>query len=204
MDIIQKLDIIKAYFEKRDHERLMKGIVPVHNTDFGLWGAAGMLDAYEFFSKIELERFEKFADYGSGDGRIVLIAALFVDAVGIEGDTELHEIALEAKNKLIKEIPELERANFKCSNYYNENHNEYDMIFFFPDHPFPRKFEKELKENFEGYIIIYNQIHIPHGLKKGKTYWVQQIPIGSYPVNIEEEDLFAPTEKNKKDPAIKN
>ncbi len=179
MDISEKFELIRKYYEKVDANVRKRENKPFFRTSHGLWGAAGMLDMFEFFLKNE-EKVSKgvFADYGSGDGRIVLIASLFTDAVGIEGEQELVDIAEQAKKELA--IPELSGASFKCKNYYEEEHKKYSIIFTFPDHPFPEEFEKNLVENFSGTLLVYNNIHRPNLLKKGKTYWVQQMPIVSY------------------------
>ena len=189
MDILEKFYKIRSWYDKYDQEIRKREGKPFFRTSHGLWGAAGLLDMFEFFTKIDAEKFT-FADYGSGDGRIVLIAALFTQATGIEGQEDLTHIAQKAKKELIKDIPELDRATFKTGNYYEESHNDYDILFFFPDHAFPEAFQEKLKEIFSGHLIIYTKIHSPSLLKKGKTYWVQQVPIVSYPVNITEENLF--------------
>lgn len=181
MDLVHKFDLIKNWYEKQDSIIRDREGKSFFRTSHGLWGAAGMLDMFEFFLKNEADDFKSgvFADYGSGDGRIVLIASLFTDAVGVEGEQELVDLSERAKKELIEHIPELSRATFKCKNYYEEKHDEYGTIFTFPDHPFPEVFEKKLLE-FSGTLLVYNNIHRPNILKKGKTYWVQQIPIVSY------------------------
>jgi len=196
MDLLDKLRLIRDYYEKHDAEVRAREGKLFFRTSHGLWGAAGMLDMFEFFMKADTGRFT-FADYGSGDGRIVLIAALFGKATGIEGEEKLVALSNNAKRELRKKIPELERAEFKVGDYYEEQHKDYDLLFFFPDHPFPEEFQKKLLKNFEGYLLVYNKIHSPELLKKGKTYWVQQLPIISYPVNRPEEDLFSFSENQQ-------
>lgn len=189
MDVLDKLRLIRDWYETHDAMIRKREGKPFFRTQFGLWGAAGMLDMFEFFMKIDSGRF-RFADYGSGDGRIVLVAALFGDAAGIEGEEALVRVGERAKKELIKKIPELERATFKVGDYYEEAHDDYDLLFFFPDHAFPEEFQKQLLRDFHGYVLVYNKIHAPEHLTKGKTYWVQQLPIVSYPVNLPEQDLF--------------
>lgn len=182
MDLVHKFDLIKNWYEKQDQTVRDREGKPFFRTSHGLWGAAGMLDMFEFFLKNETNdlKLGVFADYGSGDGRIVLIASLFTEAVGIEGEQELVDLGEQAKKELADQIPELSRATFKCKNYYEEQHDDYAIIFTFPDHPFPEDFEKKLLKTFSGTLLVYNDIHKPNLLKKGKTYWVQQIPIASY------------------------
>ena len=194
MDILEKFYKIRAWFEQEDARIRQREGKPFFRTSHGLWGAAGMLDMFEFFLKTQgyIETHDiSFADYGSGDGRIVLIAALFMPATGIEGQENLTQIALKAKAELVQEIPELKRAEFKTADYYEEEHNTYDFIFFFPDHPFPEAFQEKLQKEFTGHLLVYNKIHSPEKIAKGKTYWIQQVPIMSFPINKEEKDLFS-------------
>lgn len=189
MDVALAFEKIKDWFDEHDKKVLEAEGKSFFRTSHGLWGSSGMMDVYELFLQHNLgDKF--FADYGCGDGRIVLIAALFTQAVGIEGDEEVLQVAQKAKEELIKDIPELSRASFKLSNYYEENHNAYDILFLYPDHPFPEKFEKELLECFSGYVLVYNDIHKPALLKKGKTYWYLQVPIVSYPLGDVEESFM--------------
>jgi hypothetical protein len=126
----------------------------------------------------------------------VLVAALFTDAVGLEGSNALCRVAVQAKEELMKEIPELKRAKFKHSDYYEERHKDYDVLFFFADHPFPLEFQKTLRRTWEGILLCYGQIHLPELLKKGKSYWVQQVPIVTYWINKKEEALWKETENS--------
>lgn len=198
MDLLDKLQLIRDWYDKHDQRIREREGKPFFRTQYGLWGAAGMLDMFEFFMKADFGRF-RFADYGSGDGRIVLVAALFGQALGIEGEQELVELGEQARDELIQNIPELERARFKQGDYYEENHDDYDILFFFPDHPFQKAFQEQLLKTFHGYVLVYNQIHSPELLTKGKTYWVQQLPIVSYPVNVEEHNLFSPPNQENQD-----
>ena len=178
---------IKEHYDALDREGLRHGTLPMHSTEFGFWGTTNMNDAYTFFSRMKLDRFKGFADLGCGDGRVVLIASLFTNAVGIEGDKELVDIG----NKAIKEL-ELKSgfsATLKNKNYYGEDLSQYDIIFMFPDQSFDATMLGKLLKEFKGYLFIYNRVHSPVGIKAGKTYWVDQMPIASFPINIEERNL---------------
>lgn len=186
MDTLLAFEKIKAWYDKHDNNIRCREGKSFFRTSHGLWGSSGMLDVYELFLRYNLDS-KVFADYGSGDGRIVLIASLFTKAVGIEGDKEVHEVALQAQEELSKDIPQLKEAQFILGNYYKQEHNTFDILFFYPDHAFPETFQKELLKNFDGHLLVYNKIHEPALLKKGKTYWHQQVPIVSYPLgNVEE------------------
>lgn len=190
VDILEKFFRIRAWYAAHDETVRKREGKSYFRTEHGLWGAAGMLDVFELCMKAKIEQYGTFADYGSGDGRIVLIAALFGDAVGIEGSAELTNLAEQAKAELVKDIPELKRATFKTGDYYEEKHNDYGVLFFFADHPFPAEFQKTLRRTWEGILLVYGQIHVPELLVKGKSYWSQQVPIITYWVNKEESLLF--------------
>ncbi len=209
---------IRDAYDALDREGLRHGKLPMHSTEFGFWGTTNMNDAYDFFSRIRLQRFKRFVDLGCGDGRVVAIASLFTDAVGIEG----NEALVEKGNQVFEELglngrerdaltpgePVIERnrgdrgrpstgtggstprrALLKCKNYYSENFSQYDIIFMFPDNRYDDAMLKKLRTEFKGYLFIYNKVHLPSGVKAGKTYWIDQMPIASYPLNVPDENL---------------
>ena len=190
MDLYEKFKIIESYFKKLD-EKVREEHVKLHfDTSFGIWGPSSMLDAFEILMRMKLDERKGFVDLGSGDGRIVLIAALFTDAKGIEGDWKLHEAAELAKSTLIAEVPELARASFTCGDYTQEDLAAYEVLFTFCDHKWDASFEQRLERDCKGVLLSYNRIFLPERLSKGKTYWMQQVPIVTYWLNKEEEDLF--------------
>lgn len=178
---------IKEHYDRLDREGLRHGKLPMHTTEFGFWGTTNMNDAYTFFSRIRLERFKGFADLGCGDGRIVLIASLFTNAVGVEGDQELVNIGIKAISELA--IQSGFAATLKNKNYYDENLSSYEVIFMFPDQRFDTVMLGKLLKEFTGYLFVYNRIHSPPQIKAGKTYWVDQMPIASFPINVAEKNL---------------
>jgi hypothetical protein len=199
MDPAQRLAAfkrIKEHYDALDREGLRHGKLPMHHTGFGFWGTTNMNDAYAFFARIKLERFRHFVDLGCGDGRIVLIASLFTDATGIEGDKGLIETANHAVRELVQ-VPERNGATasmnrcieLKHKNYYDEDFSPYDVIFMFPDTRYDATMVGKLLSEFTGYLFVYNRIHAPPGIPAGKTYWVEQMPIASYPIKVEEENL---------------
>jgi len=182
---------IKDAYDALDREGLRHGKLPMHSTEFGFWGTTNMNDAYDFFSRIKLERFKKFADLGCGDGRVVAIASLFTDAVGIEGNKDLVEIGTKTFKELgiNTELEKKNKATLLCKNYYHEDFSDYEVIFMFPDNRYDDEMLQKLKTEFKGYLFIYNKTHLPAGIKAGKTYWIDQMPIASYPINVEEKNL---------------
>ena|GEM_PF-1085898 len=228
---------IKEHFDGLDRDGLRHGKLPMHTTGFGFWGTTNMNDAYTFFSRIRLERFKGFVDLGCGDGRIVMIASLFTDAVGIEGDKDLVEKGKKAMeelglwNDLLPVLKDevspgekvaqkrivrgrgivsengnagqegvdgpddtsdpdgIHTAELKNKNYYDEDFSGYEIIFMFPDNRYDARMVGKLLTEFKGYLFVYNRIHSPPGIKAGKTYWIDQMPIASYPINVEDENL---------------
>ena len=73
----------------------------------------------------------RFLDLGSGDGRIVFMAALLgADASGIEYDSELHRIALEARQRL-QDLVDPERAVLLRGDFFKEDMRPYDVFFYY-------------------------------------------------------------------------
>ncbi len=195
---------IKAHYDERDRQGLLHGTLPMRDTTHGFWGTTNMNDAYTFFSRIRLERFTGFVDLGCGDGRVVLIASLFTDATGIEGDGELYGKGKEAMEELGLwkggkggekgseggDGPDgIHAATLKNKDYYGEDLSRYDIIFMFPDNRYDAVMVGKLLSEFTGHLFVYNRIHAPPGIRAGKTYWIDQMPIASYPINVEERSL---------------
>lgn len=190
MDIDDKFKIIERHFASRDNERRGEGKPLHHDTAHGIWGPSSTLDAYELFTRMRLDERDGFVDLGSGDGRIALIASLFTHSKGIEGDASLHDIAVLAKKELLPQIPELARCEFVHGDYTHDNLSKYAVLFAFADHTWDEGFERRLLRECSGILLSYNKIFLPSVLKKGRTFWIQQIPIVSYPLNVPDEDIF--------------
>jgi hypothetical protein len=190
MDIYDKFKIIEAYFKELDEKTKQKHGKPFFDTTHGIWGATSMLDAFELFMKLSLDEKKGFVDLGSGDGRIVFIAGLFTEATGIEADPQLNATALQAKGHLTKKLPELERCILINADYTTVQLHTYEILFTFCDHAWSPNFEEKLQKECKGVLLSYNRIFLPEKLKKGKTYWMQQIPIISYHLNTPEKDLL--------------
>jgi hypothetical protein len=191
MDIEEKFRIIEGYFTRLDAQRKATG-KPLHEgTAHGIWGPTHMLDAYELFLRMRLDGRGPFVDLGSGDGRIALLAALFTESCGFEGDKSLSAIADQAKRALQGRMPELGRCVLVHGDYATADLSRFGVLFTFADHPWDPGFEKMLAERCRGVLLSYNNIFLPKTLPKGRTYWIQQIPIVSYHLNVPEGDLFS-------------
>ncbi|MFH1506056.1 MAG: class I SAM-dependent methyltransferase [archaeon] len=171
MNRFQQFSKIKAAFDKIDQEFLKNGSLPMRDTEDGFWGSSNMNLVYDFFVKVGLEKYRNFLDLGSGDGRIVLIASLFTKATGVESDKELLLKGAQARDNLGL------NAEFIHRNYLDIDWSKYDFIFIFPDKRFKPALEKKLKEELKGKLFVYNNVYVPYFLKKGKTWWIDQMPL---------------------------
>jgi SAM-dependent methyltransferase len=70
-------------------------------------------------------------DLGSGDGRVVFMAALLgARAEGVEFDQSLHKIALEARGRLRDRIDPA-RAVLRRGDFFAEDFRPYDILFYY-------------------------------------------------------------------------
>src|SRR3989344_5672108 len=146
MDFHKFRQIESAYKEK-DRESLRRGGGPLHPTSKGFWSPAIMAEVFEAFRKLGLDRYRNFLDLGSGDGRVVLIASLFVPrAEGIEIDPSLHAIAVSMAGKLGSS------AAFRR-----------------PDTPLERGMERKLVKEMNGHLILSGDHFHPRTLVSLKS-----------------------------------
>jgi len=162
---------IKQYFDRKDRELNMKGKLPLGSTEKGFWGVTHLDDFYAWCTLVELEKFSKFIDLGSGDGRAVLVAALFTAAAGVEFDERLHEQALQAAKELVL------AASFIKGDYTQLDLSEYDVWFCYADHNFNWLEPKQLELQ---HLYLYHDTFHPHFLHKEKIIWIGQIPVFHY------------------------
>ncbi|MEK6948966.1 MAG: hypothetical protein AABX34_02000, partial [Nanoarchaeota archaeon] len=95
------LEQIKREYDSFYKDLLRNGKLPLWSTGKGFWGGVIADEVYEAFKRIGLHNHRSFIDLGSGDGKAVLIAALFCErAVGIELDNSLFKKSLEIQRKL--------------------------------------------------------------------------------------------------------
>ncbi|MFH1916269.1 MAG: hypothetical protein ABIJ21_03315 [Nanoarchaeota archaeon] len=146
-------------------------------TSLGFWGTSNVDDLFVFFSKIHLEEFTHFLDMGSGDGRMVFIAALFTKATGIEIDDELVKESQLLKEQLVKEgIIKNESCTFIKDDFMKHDFSKYDFLMAYYDKLFTLELEQKIEKEFKGDFYLYNNIYTPHFLKKEKIVWIAQMP----------------------------
>src|SRR3989338_6809376 len=115
-------ELIQEEYYNFNKSLLKQGRLPLKETEKGFWGISACEEVYELFKKLELSKYKNFLDLGSGDGRVVLIASLFVkNSAGIEYDKELYNISLKIKEKL-----KIKNANFINGDYLEHDFGYYD------------------------------------------------------------------------------
>jgi len=167
------LEIEKEY-EDYAYEQRKNGKGMVYDTEKGIFGTSSCSALFKFFSEIRLETYNDFLDLGSGDGRAVLIASLFTKATGIEFDKELCNVAKKIRDKLELDCEILQEDFLKF------DISKYDFLFINPDQGFQKGLDEKLANEMRGVLFVYNYIFQPEKLKKGKSYWYDEIPIVMY------------------------
>lgn len=157
-----KLSQIKQTYDFFQRSMLLKGKMPYRDTGIGFWSGSNVLDVFEVFKKIGLDNYQNFLDLGSGDGRVVLTAALFgLHATGVEVDKELHNRALQVKEHL-----QIHNVSFFNNDFRDHNMLHYDCLFCDPDQPISRFLERKLLKEMNGILIVQGYHFHPGYLKK--------------------------------------
>ena len=144
------------------------------DTGKGFWLSSVSDEVFDMFRAIRLERFDHFADLGSGDGRVAAIASLFTNATGIEWDDELVQRSIDIKEKLDLKNLKLEKGDF-----HQKELGVYDILFINPDNPLDRLEEKIMKE-FEGDLIVCGGLFLPEKLIKKNTVRIKNATFRIY------------------------
>ncbi|MDD5618211.1 MAG: hypothetical protein PHG69_03875, partial [Candidatus Omnitrophica bacterium] len=98
-------------------------------TVSGEFAVTDIDSAVEIFKVIELKKGDKFVDLGSGDGRIVFVAALFgAEAVGVEIDDELCGFAEEIKKEL-SEFMDVTKVSFVRGDIRYFDASEFNVVY---------------------------------------------------------------------------
>jgi len=103
----------------------------------------------------------KFLDLGSGDGRVVFLAAVLgADATGIEYDTRVHAVAKEALARLAATVPRA-RVRLRRGDFFRADWSGYDVIFYFGSGTFTedRMFAKLAREMKPDAVLLL--AHVP-------------------------------------------
>ena len=167
---------IKKEYDDFYRSLLQRGRLPMWSTENGFWNASTSDEIYETFKKIKLNKSRNFLDIGSGDGKVVLIAALFCkNAEGIEIDDFLHHKALQMQDKF-----GLKNAAFHNKDFFEHDFSKYDVLFLAPDAPLERGLEKKLLKEMNGKLIHYGHHFHPINLKNEDSFMVNGTMVTLY------------------------
>jgi hypothetical protein len=145
--------IEKAYQGFYDKLRVT-GDLPYLRTNSGMWAVSEGWEVYSAFDYFHISQYGHFADLGSGDGKVVLIASLFTKATGYETDETLYNKSLEIRAQL-----NLTQARFLQDDYLQADLAPYDLLFLYPDKPF-YDLEEKLRFTWSGRLLV-NGPHFP-------------------------------------------
>ena len=120
-------DILKYYSEKDKRLLDSKGLI-YHHNEFGVFAPSDISSVFELLKKLNFNKYDKFVDLGSGDGRVVLTASLFVDSVGIELDKKLYDFS----KKSMKELS-INNTQFVNKDFFSIKFKDSDLIYIAPD-----------------------------------------------------------------------
>ena len=154
---------------------LRKGKLPLGTTEGGFWGYSIDDEVFEAFKKIGLQNYKSFIDLGSGDGKVVLIASLFVkNAVGIEIDKDLVGVSNNIKNKL-----KINNAEFILGDFFDFDLSKFDAIYSYPDNKI-NQIENKLLKEMKGILVHYGNYYYPSLLKKEQQFKINGTAITVY------------------------
>ena len=159
---------IKEEYDNFYRSLMKRGKLPMRSTEKGFWNASPSDEVFKAFKKMNLKKFKNFLDIGSGDGKVVLIAALFCkNAEGVEIDDLLHHKAIEMQSKF-----GLENAAFHNMDFMEHDFSKYDVLFLAPDSPLERGLESKLLKEMNGKLIHFGHHFHPKNLKKKDSFLV--------------------------------
>ncbi len=159
---------IKEAYDKFYNTLLIRGQFPWKDTGIGYWGISVADEVFELFRRINLQKFDRFVDIGSGDGKVAMIASLFTKSTGIEFDPWLVQCSEIIKKKL-GHIPNLAATTFLQKDFMDHHLGEFDVIYWHPDKPMA-ELEKKLRSEMTGKLIVHGPFHNPQTLKKEQTF----------------------------------
>jgi len=173
MDKLKSIQIAYENFEEKAKKE--KG-ARFWDTEVGIYGPTYTDLIFRFFCQLPIGAQAKFMDLGAGDGRVVLVASLFCKAFGIEYNKEL---VVESK-RIAQEVGvtcELMQGDFLTLDI-----SPYDFLFINPDQGFHKGLEEKLLKEMKPHqqLWVHNKIFLPERLKRGRTIWIDQIPITEY------------------------
>ncbi|HYV17896.1 MAG TPA: class I SAM-dependent methyltransferase [Verrucomicrobiae bacterium] len=168
----------KVSSEVRDDPALqMKAFTHTDRREKGLFYPTSLDDTLDAFES-EVRPRLKLLDLGSGDGRVVFLAAVMgADATGIEWEPTLHRLALDARKRLGSFVPR-GRAHLRQGDFLREDFSRYDLLFYFGSGSFDDTalFDKIRRELRPGARLLFaHETLPPSGLHEAATYSVVKV-----------------------------
>ncbi len=161
------VEMLKKAYQDFETYLLRNGIFLARDTGIGYWGVTHIEALHNALQEAEVHKHKQFIDLGSGDGRVVLMAAAMgVKATGIEADDWLTNSALDMKRKI--KHPSMENAQFFKEDFMKMDLSKYDFIYVSPDKPFYRGLDQKLKREATGKVLVHGFEFHPSTLKKEK------------------------------------
>ncbi|RME78289.1 class I SAM-dependent methyltransferase [Candidatus Woesearchaeota archaeon] len=178
MDALQRIQRAVSSWEEEQKKR---GRRRYWDTAVGIYGPTYVDLVFRFMRQLPIGKKAKFVDLGSGDGRVVLVASLFCSATGIEYDQELVEVS-----KRLAQEAQVD-CTFIQGNMLDMDLSEYDILFINPDQEFSKGLEEKLLSQMKPHqqLWVHNNIFRPQKLKKGRTIWIDQMPITQFTIPLE-------------------
>lgn len=101
-----------------------------YKTEAGVWGPAVIREVALILRRLGAGPRQRLIDLGSGDGRVVLLAAaLGIRALGIEGDREFHLRAWRCRRSLRSRI-RLARNRLVRGDYFGRDLSRFEVVFY--------------------------------------------------------------------------
>lgn len=141
---------------------------PYKTTPAGMWACSRSQEIFDLLGKLDLEAYSHFADLGSGDGRVVMLASLFLPATGIEADADL----MRASRTMARCLG-LDQARFVCADCRQVDLAPFDLLFLYPDKPLDWLI-KRLPPDWSGQLLVYGSYFQPTDLTHLKTIYAGQ------------------------------
>lgn len=138
---------------------------PYKMTSAGMWACSRSREVYDLLGELDLTPYRHFADLGSGDGRVVMLASLFLPATGIEADAGLVEASRSIAQRL-----GLDQARFVCDDCRQADLSAFDLLFLYPDKPLDW-LVKRLPPHWPGRLLVYGPYFQPSDLTHLKTIY---------------------------------
>jgi tRNA/tmRNA/rRNA uracil-C5-methylase (TrmA/RlmC/RlmD family) len=158
---MEKFQQIKESYKKIHEEFQAKNKLLVKYLDHGVWAPSLPKEIYKIFERYS-DKKKTFLDLGSGDGLVVMIAALFFKhATGIELEKEFYD-----KSEKMNEELQINNITLINDDFFNQDISSYDIMFIAPDKEFSLKLENKFEKELNGLLIVYSSIFQPKTLKQ--------------------------------------